>query len=230
MADLNRILDYSLNGLRPTISATAQLKVDQHIIIDKNCWGSSKSYMTDFYKETKKYYAGKQKTRCAYCRTSINIKGSGNAIDHITARDNKPSWMFVLHNLVVSCDNCNSSKGTTDMLTARHQSHGNLPSDCPDDSASYYLFNPHHDKWGDHFEIEDGYFLKPKPNSKGPFTYKELGMNRDLIVIDYMRQNQVRENISIRILNLRIKNEKDIKKLEVLRSALEHFKSMIDND
>lgn len=229
MANLNIILDYNLIGQRPKISAATQLKVDQHVIINNRCWGSSKSYMSDFYKETKTYYAGKQRTRCAYCRTTINIKGSGNAIEHITARDNKPNWMFVLHNLVVSCDNCNSSKGTKDVLVKGHNTFGNLPANCPDDSESYYLFNPHRDKWSDHFEIEDGYFLKPKPNTKGPFTYKELGMNRDLIVIDYMRQNQVREPYSIRILNKRIKNEKDTKKLEILKSALEHFKNLIDN-
>lgn len=228
MADLNKILDYSFQGNIPTISASSQLKIDNHIIVDKNCWG--KSFMQDFYKETKLYFVGKQKTKCAYCRTTINIKGSGNAIEHITARDNKPNWMFVLHNLVVSCDNCNSSKGTKEMLRTGYNTYGNLPANCPDDSNSYYIFNPHRDKWSDHFKIEDGYFLKPIPNTKGPFTYKELGMNRDLVLIDYMRQNQLREYNSIRILNRRIKNEKDEIRLQTLKSALEYFESLIDND
>lgn len=227
MADLSKILDYNLIDKKPTITPAAQLKINNHPIIDKNCWG--KSFMQNFYKETKTYYTRKQGTKCAYCRTTINIKGSGNAVEHLTARDNKPNWMFVLHNLVVSCDNCNSSKGIKEMLINGHRTYGDLPANCPDDSNSYYLFNPHHDNWGEHFEIEDSFFLKPKPNTKGPFTYKELGMNRDLIVIDYMRQNNVRERNSIRFLNQRIRKEKNSDRLNVLMSALEYFKDLIDN-
>lgn len=228
MADLNRILNYTLRGKRPTVSPAAQLKINNYIIIDKNCW--TKSFKKDFYEEVKKYYTGKQGTKCAYCRKTINIKGSGNALEHITARDNKPNWMFVIHNLVVSCDNCNSSKRTKDMLVAGYRTFGDLPANCPDDSISYYLFNPHHDSWGDHFEIEDGYFLKPKRDTKGPFTYTELGMNSDLILIDYMRENKVREPNSIRIIQQRIRKEYDKDKLEVLKTALEHYKGLIDNN
>ena len=116
------------------------------------------------------------------------------------------------------------------MLVNNINTYGHLPANCPNDSVSYHLFNPHHDKWSDHFEIEDGYFLKPKTNTKGPFTYKELGMNRDLIIINFMTQQQVRVPNSIRAITKRIRNEKNEDRLEVLKEALAHFESLLDND
>lgn len=219
MADLNKILDYDLIGKQPTISAAAQAKIDGHVIVDKDDWGDS--FSKDFIKEAKTFYARRQNIKCGYCRKSINIDGSGNAVDHITARIRKPHWMFVLHNLVVVCDNCNSKKTDKNVLINNHTTYGDLPANCPNSANDYHIFNPHYDKWSNHFEVEDGYFLKPKTNTKGPFTYTECGMNSYLIIVDYLFQQKVRQPNSRRILAQRIRKEKDPRKIEVLKEALD---------
>jgi len=219
MADLNKILDYSLNGHVPNISGNAQAKVDAHIIVDKDDWG--KSFSQDFIGEVKEFYSRKQGQKCAYCRTRITPDGYTEPVEHITPRMLKPHWMFVKHNLVVSCGGCNSNKGTDNVLVNNENTYGDNPPNCPNNSLDYRIFNPHHDKWSDHFEVEDGCFLKPRPNTKGPYTYSQCGMKRYHIIVEYIFQLNIRKPISARTLNARIRKEKDDTKIAVLKKALE---------
>jgi uncharacterized protein (TIGR02646 family) len=223
MVDLNKLFDYSLNGHVPTISANAQAKIDAHVIVDKDDWGDS--FSLDYISEVKKSYTRKQGHKCAYCRTRITPDGYTEAVEHITPRKLKPYWMFVKHNLVISCGGCNSKKMTKNVLVNNENTYGNNPANCPDNSADYRIFNPHHDKWSEHFEIEDNYFLKPKSNTKGPYTYTELGMKRYQVVLDYLFQQNIRKQFSFKILNARIRKEKDEDKKAILKTALD---SIID--
>ncbi|QBJ85477.1 hypothetical protein DDI74_04030 [Chryseobacterium gleum] len=218
MADLNKILDYSLSGYSLIISATAQTKINNHIIVDKDDWG--KSFSLGFIDEFKTFYSRKQGHKCAYCRTKITPDGYTEPVEHITPRLLKPNWMFVIHNLVVSCSGCNSNKKTDNVLRNNENTYGHNAADCPNNSIEYRIFNPHYDKWSDHFEIEDSYFLKPKPDTKGPYTYTKCGMNRYNIVLDYLFSEKVRGPISAKILTARIRKEKDPKKVENLKKAL----------
>lgn len=217
--DLNRVFDYSLNGQIPTITARAQAKITAHIIVDKDDWGDS--FSTTFISEVKEFYSRKQGHKCGYCRTRITPDGYTEPVEHITPRKLKPNWMFVIHNLVVSCGGCNSNKGTDNVLTSNENAYGNNDVNCPADSANYRIFNPHFDQWSDHFEIEEGYFLKPKPNTKGPYTYSLCGMKRYHIVVDYMFQQNIRKPFSNKILISRIRKEKDVAKKAILKQALE---------
>jgi len=219
MADLNRILDYSLHGYVPAISKGAQAKIDGHAIVDKDDW--RKSFSLDFIEEVKTFYSRKQGHKCAYCRSGLTPDGYTEPVEHMTPRLLKPHWMFVLHNLVVSCGGCNSNKGIDNVLRNNENTYGHNAADCPNNSIEYRIFNPHHDKWGDHFEIEDGYFLKPRANTKGPYTYTKCGMNRYNIVLDYLFSQRVRGPISGKILTARIRKEIDPKKIEHLKKALE---------
>ena len=227
MPPLQEILDFNLVGFNPTISAAAQAKIDAYIILTHKDW--EYSFCKDFKDEFKPQTAKKQKRKCAYCRTTINVDGSGNSIDHVTPRIRKPHWMFVIHNLVVACDNCNSRKLTSNVLARNDTSYGNNPDNCPSDTVDYLIFNPYFDKWSEHFAIEDQCFLKVRPDTKGPATYNFCGMNRYHIIIDYLDQLKIREPISYRIIIKRIKKEKDLEKLATLKQALDYIKTMIDN-
>jgi hypothetical protein len=225
MADLNRILDYSLNGHVPTITINAQAKINSHIIVDEADWG--KSFSKDFIGELKEIYARKQGHMCGYCRSRITPDGYTEPVEHITPRILKPNWMFVTYNLVVSCGGCNSFKGKDNVLRNNENTYGNNPGNCPNNSIEYRIFNPHYDKWSDHFEIEDGYFLKPRANTKGPYTFNLCGMKRYQIILEYLFQQRVRNPASIRILILKIRKEKDQGRKAILNQAMEAIKDSI---
>lgn len=226
MVDLNKVLDYSLIAQSPSVSAAAQAKINAHIIVDHNDWG--KSFSKDFIAEVKVYYARKQGRKCAFCRSTINHDGYAEAVEHLTARQHKPHWMFVLHNLTVCCTGCNSSKGTTNMLRYGINTYGHIAANCPAGAVEYLCFNPHVDRWSDHFEVEDGFMLIAKRNTKGPFTYKELNMKRYNIILDYIDQLQFRlKNDSFKILNKRIRKEKNPEILAALKKALDTIEQTI---
>jgi len=106
------------------------------------------------------------------------------------------------------------------MMIRHENNYGHESQYYPNTSNEFKFFNPHFDKWSDHFEIQDDIFLVPKPNSKGPFTYKECNMHRYNIVIDYIDELRIREK-SFKSITLRIRKEKNQKKLDELKLALE---------
>jgi uncharacterized protein (TIGR02646 family) len=225
MADLNKILDYSLKGHVPTISKNAQAKIDAHIILDKDDWGDT--FSKDFIGEVKEFYSRKQGHKCGYCRSRITPDGYTEPVEHITPRKRKPHWMFVKHNLVVSCGGCNSNKGTDNVLINNENTYGDNPINCPNNSDDYRIFNPHHDIWSDHFEIENEIFLKPKPNTKGPYTYWLCEMKRYHIILDYHFQLNIRKPFTIKTLTLRIRIEKNEDRKAILKKALDTIMNSI---
>ncbi len=225
MEDLNKTFDYTLIGQVPDVSDAAQSKIDAHIIVDKDDWRNS--FSLDFIDQVKVFYSRKQRHKCGYCRSSITPDGYTEPVEHITPRLLKPNWMFVLHNMVVSCGGCNSFKKSENVLRSDIHTYGDNAANCPNNSFDYFIFNPHHDKWSEHFEIEDGYFLKPRPNTKGPYTYLKCGMKRYHIVLDYLFQQKVRKPFSFRILNARIRKERDIKIIENLKKAYETIENSL---
>lgn len=227
MADLNKILDYNLINKKPTISAAAQAKIIANPPAINTDW--ERGFYDDFKIETKIYYAFKQSRRCGYCRMTINPGGYSNAIEHITPRILKPTWMFVQHNLLITCDGCNSGKGKSNILARGANTYGNNENNCPDQTNEYFIFNPHFEKWSDHFEIVDRVFLKAKAGTKGPATYAFCKMNRYHILIDFLFQLNIREEISHRMVLQRLRKEKNNEKLTVLKEALDHIKEMIEN-
>lgn len=228
MPHLIKILDFDLIGYTPDIPIAAQQKISGHIILNKDDWNLS--FCKDFKDSFKPQTSRKQKRKCMYCRTTINVDGSGNAIEHITPRKLKPHWMFVIKNLAVACDNCNSSKNDTNVLRLPATNYGDQSNHFPNTSVEHLIYNPHFDKWSDHFDIEDEYFLKAKPNTKGPFTYQLCNMHRYHIIIDYLDELKIRQPFSYRILGKRIRKEKDPKKIEALKTALEYIEDLMNQN
>lgn len=111
-----------------------------------------------------------QKRKCAYCRRTLNPLGINEHLDHLVARSIKARWMFKPRNLVLSCYQCNTQKSASSIIAP-----GVGLKRLPKKSSNYVLFNPYVHNWSDHFEIEDGIFLKAK-SIEGENTIKELKM------------------------------------------------------
>ena len=226
MAKLLGILKYNLIGKTyPITQAEIDTVSNNGPTLDKDDW--YKSCFKTIKSDIKVHYARKQKRRCAYCRTLINVDGYDEAIEHILPRNHRPQWMFVQQNLVIACKGCNSSKGPKDTMNPHVNHFGHLPANCPVSSIDFKIFNPHFDTWEDHFTIEDNFFLSTKANSKGPYTYKELNMHRYHIIIDYIDQLSLRAD-SYKSITKRIRKVKDKKKQEEMKKAIESLKAMID--
>ncbi|WP_375577660.1 hypothetical protein ABWH96_11415 [Marivirga tractuosa] len=225
---MDRILDYSISGktYKRTITDQNTLSLNPPVLADH--WSTINQY-ENLKQNIRKHYARRQNRRCAYCRVLIAIDGYGHPIEHITCRNRKPSWMFSDYNLVVSCIGCNSSKGTKNVLVNEDTYYGDLEEHCPSNGDEYRIFNPHFEKWSDHFEIEDDFFLRPKPNTNGPYTYETCNMYRYQIILDYREQINLRDKKTHRNITKRIRKEKNEDKLEHLKKAFEAILDMIDN-
>lgn len=227
MDNLERILDYDLIGKKYTLPKDEMNKILANPITDKEDW--TKSFCEKFKINLKSFYARRQKRRCGYCRSIINVDGYTDPIEHIVPRVKKPKWMFVQNNLIVSCGGCNSAKGTDNTLRLHEGNYGDDELHCPSISVEFKIFNPHFDKWSDHFEIQDNFFLIPKPNSKGPDTYSFCNMWRYQIIIDYRDQINISDKKSFRAVTKRIRKEKNKIKIKHLNKAKDYILDMIDN-
>lgn len=226
MADLNKILDYTLRA------KTYDLLPNENTLINSNPTYLNSDWDKSQFKTLKQniriHYGRRQHRKCAYCRMRINPDGYGNAVEHIMPRILKPQWMFVQHNLSIACIGCNSSKGSNNTLRQHENNYGHAPSHCPNTTDEFKIFNPHFDKWSDHFEIQDEFFLVPKPNSKGPDTYKFCNMQRYHIVLDFIDELGIRKN-SFKSITKRLSKEKRENVKQQLEKAKEAILDMIEN-
>jgi len=227
MGKLERIISYDLIGKKYPITQIEQNKINANPVVNKDDWYGS--FCLQFKLNLKSYFTRRQKRRCGYCRKLINVDGSSNAIEHIVPRGKKPKWMFVQNNLLVSCGGCNSGKGSTNTLRLHEGNYGEYDHHCPSDSNEFKIFNPHFDKWSDHFEIQDEFFLVPKPNSKGPDTYSFCNMWSYRIVIDYRDQLNLDDKKSLRFVTKRIRKEKDQIRIDHLKKAKDYILDMIED-
>ncbi|KGL61924.1 hypothetical protein [Polaribacter sp. Hel1_85] len=226
MASLSKLLDYTLVNKTYNILADEQLTINNNPTYLKEDW--DKSVFTTLKGNIRKHYGRRQNRKCAYCRLTINPDAYGNAIEHIMPRKHKPQWMFVQHNLTVACIGCNSSKGSDNTMISHENNYGHNANHCPSNSNEFKIFNPHFDKWSDHFEIQDKFFLVPKPNTKGPATYKFCNMHRYQIVLDYIDVLNSRKK-SFKSITGRLRKEKrNYVKVE-LEKAKESILDFIEN-
>ncbi len=225
MAELN--LDFTLVGKTYDLTNEESITLTNETITSNEDW--TKNIFSDLKKNIKKHYARKQKRKCAYCRSIINVDGYTDPIEHIVPKKHKPKWMFVQHNLVVSCAGCNSAKATDNTLINDLSNYGDESNDSPNIGSEYKIFNPHFDKWSDHFEFEDDFFLKPIPNTKGENTWELCNLWRYQIIIDHRDQLSERNEKSFKTLTRRVNSVKDSRRREALKAALEYVKDMIDN-
>lgn len=106
--------------------------------------------------------------RCAYCRKIVEADGYYEPLEHIVAQSKKPDWVFIPINLIVTCDRCNNLKGTEQTLANGFENAAIYPAN----SASFKIFNPYFDSWGDHLAYENDIFIVPIPGTKGEDTIR----------------------------------------------------------
>lgn len=226
MADLNKLLDYTLKERSYLPNAIENSLIDENPTYLNTDW--DKSHFVRLKQNIRIHYGRRQHRKCAYCRMRINPDGYGNAVEHIMPRVLKPQWMFVQHNLSVACIGCNSSKGTDNTMCQHENNYGHTANHCPTVTSEFKIFNPHFDKWSDHFEIQDDFFLVPKPNSKGPDTYNFCNMQRYQIVLDFIDELDIRKK-SYKSITKRLRKEKRQNVKQQLVKAKEAILDMIEN-
>jgi 5-methylcytosine-specific restriction endonuclease McrA len=213
--NLNSKFAYTLKGrtYRPSL---AVLRLIYSSSITKNDWGASK--FTGYKALLKESHYFDQNRRCAYCRISLRADAYWDELDHIVAQTIKEEWILYPKNLVVSCKPCNSLKNADDTRS-------NLTSNrFPLYSNGFTVFNPHFDNWSDHFEVIKGIFLRGKPGTKGPETYKICHLYRYHIAIAYAEENGYKNKKTFRRLTHRLRDtDLNDKQIENIQLAINHI-------
>jgi uncharacterized protein (TIGR02646 family) len=125
--------------------------------IDKNL---SFSLPSDIKKIIRNALLNESLSKCVYCETKINA--SNSVIEHFYPRKKFNSKLFEWDNLFISCENCNSYKG----------------SKFPEDKEGKpLLLNPFIDEPFDHFSFTNDGLLESF-TEKGQITIDVLGLNR----------------------------------------------------
>jgi hypothetical protein len=99
--------------------------------------------------------------RCEYCKISELAGLVAHEIDHIIAE--KHGGLTEAENLALSCAPCNKYKGS------------DIASIDPETKQLTFLYNPRQNKWSDHFQLRDAYFVSSTPT--GRVTIRLLQLN-----------------------------------------------------
>jgi len=208
--NLNKKYNYTLIN-KTYIPDILELKLISNKSIDKSYWSNRGRYFE--YKKAVKieHYFG-QIRRCAYCRRTLRTDAYWEDLDHVVAQSEKEKWIFFPKNLIVTCEPCNRLKNAE--LTIKNP----MLDTFPDKSSDFKIFNPHFDEWSDHFEIFKGIFLRGKPNTKGPNTYKYCKLYRHDVIINNVDEQRIWSIFTMRRLTHRLK--------EVAKDSVEYFHTL----
>lgn len=126
----------------------------------------------DSFKENmRNYLHKKQNGLCAFCRMKIHEENATAELEHFVNKNSRLDWMFLPHNLVLSCKLCNSSKSTKKSLRDM------TVTDYPTDGEEFLFVNPYFDRYSEHIEIKND-ILYMGITDKGKYTVKECKLNR----------------------------------------------------
>lgn len=82
--------------------------------IDSKLW--TKEIFTELKRKIRLYLLTLNDKKCFYCKTDLVSGTNTIPIEHIVDKGNHPLYTFEPHNLTISCNLCNSGKGTTEVL------------------------------------------------------------------------------------------------------------------
>ena len=213
--NLNKVFDYTLKG-KTYIPKRIEFRLIYNKNIKKSDWNNSNFKV--YRQELKlKHYFG-QSMRCAYCRVQLRADAYWEDLDHIVSQNDKGSWIFYPKNLIVTCEPCNRLKNAN--LTLANPKADRFPLF----SNGFNIFNPHFDRWSDHFEIINGIFLKGKQNTKGPATYEHCHLYRSDVIIYYVDQQRIWNVLTMRRLTHKLKDsiKGSIEEIHILK-AINHL-------
>ncbi|MBC7490490.1 MAG: hypothetical protein H7240_11520 [Glaciimonas sp.] len=115
---------------------------------------------------------------CCFCAAELDDHNATFDLEHLIAKVNKPSVVFHLQNLALSCKTCNSAKGITSVLVFP------LINEFDQvylDSSHYLIVNPHLDVWTDYLRIDSYRRVLPVYKNfvgKGAQTIRICGVDR----------------------------------------------------
>ncbi|MFN8261808.1 MAG: HNH endonuclease signature motif containing protein [Chitinophagales bacterium] len=214
--NLNSSFNYTLKG-KTYFPTRDEIRLIYDKSVTKDYWKKQGVYA--IYKSNLKikHYFG-QNRRCAYCRTRLRADAYWEDLDHVVAQSEKGNWIFYPKNLIVTCEPCNRLKNDASTLTNPAINY------FPLHSSGFNTFNPHFDKWSDHFEIVKGIFLKGKQGTKGPNTYKHCQLFRPDIIIDYVDEQRIWSIFTMRILTHALKEVvKGSVEEQAIQNAISHM-------
>ncbi|WBF57657.1 HNH endonuclease [Lysinibacillus sp. JK80] len=140
-------------------------------------WSSSDS---SYIKRKLRYHLREQfQEKCFYCGVELQTGNAKAEIDHIVPKGDYRSFTFRPENLVWSCRECNTTKGTNDTLIEGLRGVTYSYNDYPLNSHDYEIVHAYFDNYEDHIELEDNLFITAKAgSSKGVQTILMCGLYR----------------------------------------------------
>ena len=154
---------------------------DEHAISNVQNKGLTVRSWTDkeldsFKENMRNYLHKKQNGLCAFCRMKIHEENATAELEHFVNKNSRLDWMFLPHNLVLSCKLCNSSKSTKKSLKDM------TVTDYPTDGEEFLFVNPYFDRYSEHIEIKND-ILYMGITDKGKYTVKACHLNRPRLTI-----------------------------------------------
>jgi 5-methylcytosine-specific restriction endonuclease McrA len=195
--NLNSFYNYTLKG-NTYVPTALEVRLIYNKNIDKSYWKKQGDYF-EYRKALKtKHYFG-QGRRCAYCRCELRTDAYWEDLDHIVSQEERQNWIYYPKNLIVTCEPCNRLKNDNSTLNNISIKY------FPLTSKGFNIFNPHFDKWSDHFEIFNDFFLRGRPSTKGPETYKYCHLYRHDVIIANVDEQRIWRVYTMRRLTHRLK-------------------------
>lgn len=126
--------------------------------------------------QIRKFFCIRQRRRCIYCDTVLEVACNGNHIEHIVPKEFRPIWMFEPFNLAIACGQCNTQKNQQQTLRNQYLHMLTVPLG----SRFYLIVHPHFDIYNNHIEWTDGLFVKARNDHKGYETVEMCALWRPL--------------------------------------------------
>ena len=151
----------------PLINQSYNYSSEEQNILNENSPSSSGDWFKPCFKairhNIKNHLLREQKFICPYCKLNISLR-SYPPIEHIVPKGLHINFMFEPLNLAVSCQMCNSHKGSQETLVQP-----NTNPNYPTNGISFSIVHPWFDEYNDHIELFEDIFIKAK-TTKGKKT------------------------------------------------------------
>jgi len=120
----------------------------------------------------KAHYENEQAFKCCYCGMHLHTRhGRVWDAEHIVPKSTHPQFLFEPKNLAVSCIDCNTEKGSKNVLSNPRIRR------YPKRSEAFIIVHPHYDNLDDHVAVILNRFFFPK-TEKGENTIRICRLTR----------------------------------------------------
>ncbi|MFP3668958.1 hypothetical protein SB717_27860 [Priestia sp. SIMBA_032] len=140
----------------PYVFTNAEIRLIQENFnfVDFNLWNNS--IFKELKRNVREYLIDLNDEKCFYCKTELNLGTSSIPIEHIIDKSNYPKYTFAPLNLTISCSNCNTCKGKTNVVNNFIHPQSIF---YPIDTNNVSIVHAYLDHYEQHIRIEDGIFF-----------------------------------------------------------------------